>query len=62
MFILDSTAQYIHGQVGERNKTGLVAEGLQCVAVLIGVYDKLTGLPLIGVANQPFDILEENGK
>lgn len=59
---IDSTAQYIHGLVGERNDNGLVAEGLQCVAVLIGVYDKLTGLPMIGVANQPFDILDDKGK
>ena len=42
--------------------TGLVDEGLQCVSVLIGVYDKLTGLPLIGVANQPFDRLDDKGK
>lgn len=59
---IDSTAQYIQGQVGERTDTGLVTEGLQCVAVLIGVYDKLTGLPMIGVANQPFDMLDDKGK
>ena len=32
------------------------------MAVLIGVYDKLTGLPMIGVANQPFDMLDDKGK
>ena len=58
----DSTAQYIQGLVGEISETGLVGEGLQCVAVLIGVYDKLTGLPLIGVTNQPFDTLDDKGK
>ncbi|XP_045168679.2 inositol polyphosphate 1-phosphatase-like [Mercenaria mercenaria] len=54
---IDSTAQYIQGDEGTVID-GLVSEGLQCVAVLIGVYDKTTGLPLIGVTNQPFYQLE----
>lgn len=49
----DSTAQYIQGEVGIESR-GLVDEGLQCVSVLIGVYDRSTGLPIIGVTNQPF--------
>lgn len=32
----------------------MVAEGLQCVCVLIGVYEKSTGLPVMGVINKPF--------
>lgn len=51
---IDSTAQYIDGSVGECNGQGIVSEGLQCVTVLIGVYSKTTGIPLIGVTNQPF--------
>lgn len=55
--ILDSTAQYIQGDVGIVTD-GLVSEGLQCVVVLIGVYNKTSGLPIIGVTNQPFYLLE----
>ncbi|KAK3591996.1 hypothetical protein CHS0354_031501 [Potamilus streckersoni] len=51
---IDSTAQYIQGQVGKMNLDGLVIEGLQCVCVLIGAYNKKTGLPVLGVINQPF--------
>lgn len=50
---IDSTAQYIQGEVGIVTDS-LVSEGLQCVVVLIGVYNKKSGLPLIGVTNQPF--------
>ncbi|KAH3719090.1 inositol polyphosphate 1-phosphatase-like [Dreissena polymorpha] len=50
---IDSTAQYIQGDVG-CEMDGLVKEGLQCVAVLIGVYLKSSGLPIMGVINQPF--------
>ena len=59
LHILDSTAQYIQGEVGNE-VDGLVSEGLQCVAVLIGVYCKKTGLPLIGVTNQPFYKLDSS--
>lgn len=55
---IDSTAQYIQGEVGEV-VDGMVTEGLQCVSVLIGVYDKSTGVPLVGVTNQPFYELKE---
>ncbi|KAL5006428.1 hypothetical protein ScPMuIL_015234 [Solemya velum] len=51
---IDSTAQYIQGQTGFMTGHGMVQKGLQCVAVLIGVYDLHTGLPIIGIANQPF--------
>ena len=59
--VSDSTAQYIQGDTGKLHD-GLVAEGLQCVAVLIGVYDKNTGLPVIGVANQPFSTQTHDGR
>jgi len=54
LFILDSTAQYIGGEVGKPNKHGFVRSGLQCACVLIGVYNKYTGLPVAGIINQPF--------
>lgn len=33
---------------------GITSSGLDCVTVLIGVYDKDSGDPLMGVINQPF--------
>ncbi|RZC41458.1 inositol polyphosphate 1-phosphatase [Asbolus verrucosus] len=50
---IDSTAEYING-IEEVSNTGISISGLKCVTVLIGVFDKTTGLPLIGVVNQPF--------
>ncbi|KAF6206845.1 hypothetical protein GE061_018081 [Apolygus lucorum] len=49
---IDSTSEYIQGRTGE--DSGLVRTGLPCVTVLIGVFDRLTGAPLVGVVNQPF--------
>ncbi|ESP01783.1 hypothetical protein LOTGIDRAFT_225152 [Lottia gigantea] len=51
---IDSTAQFINGETAEYNSHGFVDEGLQCVTVLIGVFLKSTGLPIFGVAIQPF--------
>lgn len=50
---IDSTAEYIHAKevIGE---SGICASGLKCVTVLIGVFDKPTGIPVMGVVNQPF--------
>ncbi|KAJ3641623.1 hypothetical protein Zmor_028119, partial [Zophobas morio] len=56
---LDSTAEYING-VEEVDVSGITISGLKCVTVLIGVYDKKSGLPIIGIINQPF--VENNGK
>lgn len=50
----DSTAQYIGGKCGESSDVGIYTDGLQCVAVLIGAYNKQTGQPIMGVINQPF--------
>lgn len=36
------------------SENGIFASGLQCVTVLIGAYDFETGLPVIGIVNQPF--------
>lgn len=32
----------------------ITLRGLPCVTVLIGVYDRTSGLPVGGVVNQPF--------
>ncbi|XP_018597082.2 inositol polyphosphate 1-phosphatase-like [Scleropages formosus] len=55
---IDSTFQYIRGisdSIADRN---VYSQGLQCVTVLIGVYDLQTGEPLVGVVNQPFAALD----
>lgn len=36
------------------NFPGITSTGLDCVTVLIGVYDMATGIPVIGVISQPF--------
>lgn len=51
---IDSTAQYIGGKVGQPDMDGVTNGGLQCVVVLIGAFQKSSGLPIMGVANQPF--------
>ncbi|EDO35565.1 predicted protein [Nematostella vectensis] len=50
---IDGTAQYMSGSHGVFTN-GLLAQGLPCVCVLIGVYDEITGQPIAGVINQPF--------
>ncbi|XP_002733886.1 inositol polyphosphate 1-phosphatase-like [Saccoglossus kowalevskii] len=55
---IDSTAEYIKGVSDAVDVNGIYAEGLQCVTVLIGVYDMTTGLPVIGVINQPFQFYD----
>ncbi|XP_044262357.1 inositol polyphosphate 1-phosphatase isoform X2 [Tribolium madens] len=49
---IDSTAEYINGI--EETTNGITIRGLKCVTVLIGVFDKKTGLPVVGVINQPW--------
>ncbi|XP_030626788.1 inositol polyphosphate 1-phosphatase-like [Chanos chanos] len=51
---IDSTAQYIKGIRDSVPRDGIYTQGLQCVTVLIGVYDLETGVPVMGVINQPF--------
>lgn len=50
----DSTHQYIQGSADVEPNDGVFPRGLQCVTILIGAYDLQTGLPLMGVINQPF--------
>ncbi|XP_008584996.1 PREDICTED: inositol polyphosphate 1-phosphatase, partial [Galeopterus variegatus] len=49
-----STYQYIKGSADIKSIQGIFPCGLQCVTILIGVYDIQTGVPLMGVINQPF--------
>ncbi|OBS76775.1 hypothetical protein A6R68_16779 [Neotoma lepida] len=51
---IDSTYQYIKGSANVKSNQGVFPSGLQCVTILIGVYDIQTGMPLMGVINQPF--------
>ncbi|XP_003478827.1 inositol polyphosphate 1-phosphatase isoform X1 [Cavia porcellus] len=51
---IDSTYQYIKGSADVKANQGIFPCGLQCVTILIGVYDLQTGVPLMGVINQPF--------
>lgn len=51
---IDSTYQYIKGSTDIKSNQGIFPSGLQCVTILIGVYDIQTGVPLMGVINQPF--------
>ncbi|XP_031829066.1 inositol polyphosphate 1-phosphatase isoform X2 [Nomia melanderi] len=51
---IDSTADYIHGGEKVDDATGIHLSGLRCVTVLIGAYSKSSGIPVLGVVNQPF--------
>ncbi|KAM4697588.1 inositol polyphosphate 1-phosphatase [Rhinophrynus dorsalis] len=51
---IDSTFQYIKGSADIKPNNGIYPKGLQCVTVLIGVFLLDTGLPIMGVINQPF--------
>lgn len=51
---IDNTADYIHGNESIDQESGLHLTGLHCVTVLIGAYLQSTGLPVMGVVNQPF--------
>ncbi|UYV76280.1 INPP1 [Cordylochernes scorpioides] len=50
---IDGTNEYISGKDVVDN-FGIPLSGLRCVSVLIGVFDTRSGVPLIGVVNQPF--------
>lgn len=52
---LDCTSQYVLGIEDSISKpSGVYEAGLQCVLVLIGVHCLDTGLPVMGIVNQPF--------
>lgn len=51
---IDATAEYIRAQEKATKHPNIMASGLKCVTVLIGVYETIRGSPIIGVVNQPF--------
>ncbi|KAG7463831.1 hypothetical protein MATL_G00180820 [Megalops atlanticus] len=55
---IDSTFQYIKGIDDSVPNNNIYSQGLQCVTVLIGVYHLQTGVPVMGVINQPFAVLD----
>lgn len=59
---IDSTSEYIAGNWGDEDGSGLATSGLQCVCVLIGVHTLLEGAPVVGVVNQPFHHLDHRGR
>lgn len=57
---VDATNEYVGG-VTQRKYPKIATSGLECVTVLIGLYDKGTGKPLGGIINQPFSEQTESG-
>ncbi|MEQ2162239.1 hypothetical protein GOODEAATRI_017800 [Goodea atripinnis] len=52
---IDATSQYIKGGEEVLEEGRLFPSGLHCALVLIGVYLRSTGEPVMGVINQPFN-------
>ncbi|XP_029007470.1 inositol polyphosphate 1-phosphatase [Betta splendens] len=52
---IDATSQYIEGREEALEEGHLSPSGLHCALVLIGVYLRSTGRPVMGVINQPFN-------
>ncbi|KAJ9577485.1 hypothetical protein L9F63_005986, partial [Diploptera punctata] len=55
---IDSTAEYISGEE-VRTVGDICQSGLRCVTVLIGVFDRTSGIPILGIINQPFHTLQD---
>ncbi|XP_023175770.2 inositol polyphosphate 1-phosphatase [Drosophila hydei] len=51
---IDATAEYISGDSIFTDFPGITSTGLDCVTVLIGVYEHDSGVPVIGIVSQPF--------
>ncbi|XP_051931519.1 inositol polyphosphate 1-phosphatase [Hippocampus zosterae] len=58
---IDATSQYIEGREEVVEEGHLSPSGLHCALVLIGVYLRSTGEPVMGVINQPFNHKEPAG-
>ncbi|TSW21779.1 Inositol polyphosphate 1-phosphatase [Bagarius yarrelli] len=59
---IDGTSQYIQGKEREISDDEFCPSGLPCALVLIGVYLRATGEPVMGVINQPFMRKDSTGK
>uniref|UniRef100_A0A6J0SXU5 inositol-1,4-bisphosphate 1-phosphatase n=1 Tax=Pogona vitticeps TaxID=103695 RepID=A0A6J0SXU5_9SAUR len=51
---IDSTNQYIRGCGNVQPVDGIFPSGLRSALVLIGVYDRQSGQPILGIINEPF--------
>ncbi|NXT51059.1 INPP phosphatase, partial [Pluvianellus socialis] len=51
---IDSTNEYIRGREDVVPVDGIAPGGLRSALVLIGAYDRQTGVPVLGVINEPF--------
>lgn len=58
---IDATSQYIEGREEVLQEGHLSPSGLHCALVLIGVYLRSTGEPVMGVINQPFNYKDPAG-
>lgn len=58
---IDATSQYIEGREEELQPGVLSPSGLHCALVLIGVYLRSSGEPVMGVINQPFNHKDASG-
>ncbi|CAL1607890.1 unnamed protein product [Knipowitschia caucasica] len=58
---IDATSQYIEGREEELREGVLSPSGLHCALVLIGVYLRCSGEPVMGVINQPFHHKDASG-
>lgn len=58
---IDATSQYIEGKEEVLEEGHLSPSGLHCALVLIGVYLRSTGEPVMGVINQPFNYKDPAG-
>ncbi|XP_069012574.1 inositol polyphosphate 1-phosphatase [Embiotoca jacksoni] len=59
---IDATSQYIEGREEVLEEGHLSPSGLHCALVLIGVYLRSTGEPVMGVINQPFNHKDPAGR
>ncbi|CAL8338452.1 unnamed protein product [Lota lota] len=59
---IDATSQYIEGREMVLEEGHLSPSGLHCALVLIGVYLRSTGEPIMGVINQPFNYKDPSGR
>lgn len=61
---LDGTNEYIRGEVpvAPVTSTGIHRNGIWVALVLIGLYDTKSGIPIMGIINQPFHTKNECNK
>lgn len=51
---IDGTSEYIKGGNQDSHNQKIPKSGLKCATVLIGVYNRISKCPVIGILNQPF--------